>query len=63
MFRIRIGFNADPDPAFYHNSSFLPLPQLQSVLRIRDQGSDAFLNFDPWIRDPRWVKSQDPDPE
>ncbi len=28
------------------------------VLRIRYP-----VPFDPWIRDPRWVKNQDPDPE
>jgi hypothetical protein len=28
--------------------------------RIRDPGSGAY--FDPWIRDPGWVKNQDPDP-
>ncbi len=28
-------------------------------IRIQDPGSGA---FDPWIRDPGWVKNQDPDP-
>jgi hypothetical protein len=28
-----------------------------------DPGSGAFFTlFDPWLRDPGWVKSQDPDP-
>jgi hypothetical protein len=27
-----------------------------------DQGSGIRCLFDPWIRDPGWVKSQDPDP-
>jgi hypothetical protein len=35
-----------------------------SVLRfrIRDLGSEIRCLFDPWIRDPGWVKNQDPDP-
>ncbi len=40
-------------------------------IRIRDLGSGAFLTpgsgirclFDPWIRDPGWVKNKNPDPE
>jgi hypothetical protein len=33
------------------------------VLRIRiwDPGSGIWCLFDPWIRDPGWAKSQDPD--
>jgi hypothetical protein len=30
-------------------------------IRIRDLGSGIRCLFDPWIRDPGWVKSQDPD--
>jgi hypothetical protein len=34
--------------------------QFSSVLRI--QIRDLVPLFDPWIRDPRWQKNQDPDP-
>ncbi len=27
-----------------------------------DSGSGIQCRFDPWIREPGWVKSQDPDP-
>ncbi len=32
---------------------------IEPVLRIWD----PVPFFDPWIRDPGWVKNQDPDPE
>jgi hypothetical protein len=37
---------------------------LKALLRIRigDPGSGIRCLFDPWIRDPGWVKSKDSDP-
>jgi hypothetical protein len=33
------------------------IPPVHAVLRVRNR-----CLFDPWIRDPGWVKNQDPDP-
>ncbi len=40
----------------------LTTKKLTNDFSVADPGSGIRCLFDPWIRDPGWVKSQDPDP-